>query len=93
MKDDIKKAFDGYCKFLIYLLAVIAGFMIGVVVTRGKMTIDSRENYEYVNLLRCEQERYDYCPYCGKELSYKYHTPLSDEAIEDLLSRYNSKEE
>ena len=92
MKNTLIKIFEAVGNILIYLGILFAGFMIGCVVMMGKMTKEGRENYEYVNLLKCEQERYEYCPYCGKELSYKYHTPLSDETIEDLLSRYDDWE-
>ena len=52
------------------------------------ITLDKRESYEYANLLKCEQERYEYCPYCGKELEYKYSNPLTQEATQDIIDRW-----
>ena len=90
MKKILEKILDILLKITKALLFMAIGAFITYFVLSIHISLDKRESPEYANLLRCEQERYDYCPYCGKELTYTYHNPLSEEETQRIINEWSS---
>ena len=84
----MKKLLDKICSFLLICCYIAFGFIIGYVIASGNITMEKRESYEYANLLKCEQERYDYCPYCGEALHYEHHNLLNEDITNRIINEY-----
>lgn len=67
------------------ICGIVLGFIICLFWISTKSLLDARHTDEYLNLLRCCEERYEYCPYCGHALVYKYTNPLNKEVTQELL--------
>ena len=53
-----------------------------------KGLLEARESYEFAELLLIEQERYDYCPYCGEKLEYKHTLNITDDEKQRIIDKY-----
>lgn len=75
-------------KVIIVIMLLILGATIGMIYFLSKTTLDNRESQEFADLLRIEAERYDYCPYCGKKLEYKYSCPINEGEKQRIINEY-----
>lgn len=88
MKKILNKIADLLIIILSKLVWITIGIFIAFIFFSTKGLLEARETEEFANLLRIEAERYDYCPYCGEKLEYKYNCNIVEEEKQRIINEY-----
>lgn len=87
----MKKILSWIGKILNYIVFFLCGLFVCYMIMDTKGLLNARETEEFANLLQIEAERYDYCPYCGEKLSYKYNCPIKDSEKQRIIEEWYGK--
>lgn len=82
------KLLEYLTKILYHFIFILIGIILCYIFLSTKGLLEARESYEFAELLLIEQERYDYCPYCGEKLEYKNNFNISDEEKQRIIDKY-----